>query len=490
MDNKYKFFKPLLLSIATVILFLSAQDKAFSQSNDDCLMCHDDPDISMFKKGKELSLTVKRFHLAKSVHSELLCINCHVGFSAEDIPHKEGNMEVNCLNCHTRPKDNHPFHPTMATATGMNESPEKSCKNCHGNHEILSVRDPRSETHFSNSVEHCGKCHPGEFEQHLQSEHFVQTQAHNPNSPNCINCHKQPVTKGWNLGAAELKVNQEKMCLNCHINNLPINERFAQSLVNYEQSVHGKAILTGNYKAAVCIDCHGVHNLQKADKPGSTINQFNVHNVCGDCHTDVKHEYMNSIHGRSLIEGNSDSPSCTYCHGEHGIQQIPDLQESAFTENKMNLHTMQQNNMIYCIACHEKPEIMSKYGLATIKQAHEWLPSQKSHWETVRCVDCHSSHEGEEKPHDILPPEKTIKQCEECHSMNSVLMTTLYKHEKKMSREKYGFINGTILSDAYVVGTTRNVYLNVASIVIFGLVLGGIFIHGSLRWFGSRRKSK
>ncbi len=37
----------------------------------------------------------------------------------------------------------------------------------------------------------------------------------------------------------------------------------------------------------------------------------------------------------------------------------------------------------------------------------------------------------------------------------------LYKHEKVASREKYGFINGTLLSDAYVIGTTRNTLLGI-----------------------------
>jgi hypothetical protein len=62
-------------------------------------------------------------------------------------------------------------------------------------------------------------------------------------------------------------------------------------------------------------------------------------------------------------------------------------------------------------------------------------------------------------------------------------MTKLYKHEKEKSREKLGFINGTLLSDAYVVGTTRNVYLDSISYTIFGITLLGIMIHGFLRWY-------
>jgi hypothetical protein len=62
-------------------------------------------------------------------------------------------------------------------------------------------------------------------------------------------------------------------------------------------------------------------------------------------------------------------------------------------------------------------------------------------------------------------------------------MTKLFKHEKEKSREKMGFINGTILNDAYVVGTTRNIYLDVVSLTLMGLTLLGISIHGFIRWY-------
>jgi len=69
-------------------------------------------------------------------------------------------------------------------------------------------------------------------------------------------------------------------------------------------------------------------------------------------------------------------------------------------------------------------------------------------------------------------------------------MSKLYKHEKKQSREKFGFINGTLLSDAYVIGTTKNVFLDAISLFLFGMTLLGIFLHGFLRWYFKRGDSK
>lgn len=477
------------LLLIFLIAFLNAQSN-FAQSNEECMSCHSDPDIYMEKNGRKVKLHVRKFELARSVHSKMLCINCHVGFKADDIPHKTGDMSVNCMVCHSNPKVRHPWHPSMVKATGSKGSPDVNCVGCHGSHTISSPSDENSPLHFTKSIDFCGNCHSDVKKDHLQSEHSIQYVAHNPNAPTCIYCHKQPITKGNKLSELELKLNQEKLCLSCHLHITSIASQYANSLINYEKSVHGRALLAGNNKAAMCVDCHGTHKLQKASHPDSRINHFNVHNICGTCHAEVTKEYMESVHGKSLKAGNKESPSCSYCHGEHDIQKVPDIPQVVFTKSGMNFNIVVNNRMVYCVSCHSNEEMMKKYGLATVDKAHNWLPRISSHWDRVRCVDCHSSIEPPHRSHDILPPERTVKRCESCHSMNSMLMNTLYRHQKTLSREKYGFINGTILSDAYVIGVTRNIYLNIVSIGIFILVIFGILVHASLRaYFSIKRKN-
>lgn len=482
--------KSLLIKTLCLFSLLVLPTTIFAQSNDDCLSCHSDPDITMEKKGKTIRLNVKKYELAKSVHSKLLCINCHVGYKADDIPHKTGEMATNCMSCHSNPKGRHPWHPSMAKATGVKGSPDVNCTGCHGNHSIKSPTDPATPLHFTRSTEFCGKCHTKEMADHKVSEHSVQYAAHNPNSPTCIYCHNNPITKGNKTTPIQLKLNQEKLCLSCHLHISALDNKFANSLVNYEKSVHGSAVLKGNTEAAICVDCHGTHNLQKANKKDSWIHPKNVPNVCGKCHDKVTDEYMKSIHGVALKDGNMDSPGCTYCHGEHDIKNVPDIPHKVFSESGMNFNIVVDNKMVYCVACHTDEKLMKKYNIATVEKAHRWLPKTKAHWDRVRCVDCHSSQEPPNLTHNILPPEKTVKRCESCHSMNSILMNTLYRHEKELSREKYGFINGTILSDAYVIGTTRNVYLNMVSIGVFGLTLLGIIGHATLRAISSIKRRK
>ncbi|MFN3306430.1 MAG: hypothetical protein ACK42Z_04495, partial [Candidatus Kapaibacteriota bacterium] len=387
----------------------------------------------------------------------------------------------NCLSCHNTAPKSHIFHSSMQFANGTGGNDDVNCKKCHGYHDVLSPKNPYSKTHFTQSTVFCGSCHKKEKEEHLKSQHFVELNKNNPNAPTCIYCHQKPITQKHISDLVQLKLKQEELCLKCHINQE--GNEFARSLIDYDKSVHGSALRRGNKFAAVCIDCHGIHNLQKANSPNSNINPTKVSSVCGKCHVAITQEYHSSVHGVELLKGNPDVPGCTYCHGEHSVGPMAIVEERIIQQNRMNFNTIVSNKMVFCVRCHTNDTLMAKYKLSTLNKAHDWLPNLQRHWETVRCVDCHSSYEPPNLSHNILPRDATVKKCEECHSKNSILMTKLYKHEKARSREKYGFINGTILSDAYVIGTTRNVYLDFISIVFFGIVIVLLLLHIILRWY-------
>jgi hypothetical protein len=71
-----------------VFLFFGTQ-QSFSQTNDDCLSCHNDPDLSKFRAGKKVSLYVKPGALNNSVHSSLECTFCHSEAAVSEFPHPE-----------------------------------------------------------------------------------------------------------------------------------------------------------------------------------------------------------------------------------------------------------------------------------------------------------------------------------------------------------------------------------------------------------------
>jgi len=79
--------------------------------------------------------------------------------------------------------------------------------------------------------------------------------------------------------------------------------------------------------------------------------------------------------------------------------------------------------------------------------------------------------------HDILPKEKAVKNCVECHSTNTMLTSKLYKYQNIEERKNRGTFNAVLLNQAYVIGANRNIYLNIVSAIIFGLSLLGVAIH-------------
>jgi len=457
-----------------------------AQENSVCIECHSDPDMKMEKNGKEISIFVKESILSHSVHGQRKCVDCHVGFNPEEVPHKAKITPVNCRSCHQNVEQIHKFHPQMARATGMGGSMNVNCKGCHGKHNVMSPKNPDSKFNIIRLTDACGNCHKTQKALHVQSEHYL-ARTSDEKVPTCIYCHMNPITKGHLLDPLQMKINQEKLCLSCHLNNPSVKSPFAKSLINYEQSVHGSALLKGRKEAAACIDCHGYHNLQKKEAPTSRINQFNVPSLCGKCHFYVAREYNTSVHGISLKKGNIEAPGCTYCHGEHGIKPPPEVSPRVLGETHIKQTTIVKNKMVFCLACHADEQKMAKFHISSVAKAHEWIPNKATHWETVRCIDCHTSYEPPNLSHNILPPDKTIKKCEECHNQNSILMTKLYKHQKQQSREKYGFINGTLLSDAYVVGTTRNFFLEFLSVLGIGFAVVGIGTHALLRWRANRK---
>ncbi|KKL07463.1 hypothetical protein LCGC14_2585750, partial [marine sediment metagenome] len=115
-------------------------------------------------------------------------------------------------------------------------------------------------------------------------------------------------------------------------------------------------------------------------------------------------------------------------------------------------------------------------------QTHDWLPNETQHFQNVRCIECHTKiNEDILVAHLVQPKEKAVRLCSKCHSSNSILMHTLYKFQSREARGEYGFINAVVMNEAYVIGANRNKYLNMISVILFGLTFLGLLAHISFR---------
>ena len=265
--------------IAALVTFFCSI--AISQSNQDCFDCHDDNEMTMTKKGNEISLYVGPKDYQKSPHSDIECIDCHSGFDPYEEPHKENITAVNCAECHDD-----------ATLAFKNSSHAKklNCKSCHGD-----VHKPQSKAQMGN----CESCHKEEKKQLSVSIH-----AQNENGPGCADCHNPH----------EATAVSSAKCLSCHGQKEFVHENIVhedlESIMHYSESIHGDVI--------ECNDCHSGHEVYAVSSEKSRVNRKNIVNLCTTCHDDVKNEFLASEHGKALISNFDHAPTCTNCHGIRG----------------------------------------------------------------------------------------------------------------------------------------------------------------------------
>lgn len=286
---------------------------------------------------------------------------------------------------------------------------------------------------------------------------------------------------------------QNELCLKCH----------GQQKYKYENEVLGTTVTDlmcenrivrrgdfyrSNHKSFACTDCHSA-GYETFPHPGE-LRMESMFN-CLDCHAGddtyaqyqferIDTEYRASVHIKLEAEGFT----CWSCHDAH---------EYRITARNRNLaETVAYDNAI-CLHCHSdfsRFQLLSEKEEINLISKHDWLPNQTSHFRSVRCIECHTKlSDTLMVPHLVMPKEQAVRQCNECHSRNSLLMASLYKYESKAQRRD-GFFNGVIMNESFVIGANRNEYLNIVSISVLFIVLAAITFHIILRIIKRRTKQQ
>jgi hypothetical protein len=277
-----------------------------------------------------------------------------------------------------------------------------------------------------------------------------------------------------------------QICLNCHgqATYMYYNEYAGRNIrerMNPYYIIDSAAYYNSNHKTFACTDCHSV-DYEIFPHPGEL--RMEEYPGCIDCHggdetwADYKferidEEFHESVHSTK----HSEDFTCWMCHNPH------EYHISTHSEENISEIILYDNEI--CMSCHtdiSKYQLIAYQADPNIIDQHEWLPNQALHFQHVRCIECHTEiQEDILVAHKVLPKEKAVKKCVDCHSQNSLLMASLYKFQVKEKRNTLGFVNAAILNDSYIIGANRNIYLNVISLIIFGLVMVGIGIHSYLR---------
>lgn len=228
----------------------------------------------------------------------------------------------------------------------------------------------------------------------------------NPDGPLlCADCHSNhrfPHPVSLSQSVREFQIERYPACRSCH------EDQYTRA----QDSVHGAALRAGRQEAAICIDCHGGHDVQPPDEPRERISL-----TCGKCHATIFDDYRTSVHGAALMgEGNPDVPTCIDCHGVHDIQNPT---ASLFRVRSPQL----------CAECHADTELMAKYNISTavfesyLIDFHgttvALFEQQDPNVATNKavCYDCHGVHNILPVQSETTPVlrENLLETCRECH---------------------------------------------------------------------------
>ncbi|MGA2518903.1 MAG: cytochrome c3 family protein [Thermodesulfobacteriota bacterium] len=394
----------ILLWIVLPLLFPGLTAGIGWCDNSFCLGCHQDQTLTMKDvHGKSVSLFVSKTEFKSSVHAKLDCSDCHT--QIKDDTHAAGGekttgQRVNCGGCH-REAEREYQQSVHANVTMKGMEGAAYCYDCHGKHNILSSQNPKSMTYFSNIEKTCDRCHA--------NIKFVREHALGPG---------------------------------------PTPEALFKGSVHRES---GKV---------TCTSCHGSHNLRSLIDPRSSVFRSNIPETCGSCHPQITKEFTESIHGVLAAKGRSDAPTCTTCHGIHGIKAVINP-NSPVNERRIALTT--------CPQCHASLRIAREYGFSTAPvksylNSFHGLYYRGGDPYVAECASCHGVH-------DIRPPsdpESTVnknnlkKTCGRCHPDASESFT-------KLSIHTFGPTGRANIGEK-VVGWVRTFYIVIIIAVVGGMV--------------------
>lgn len=304
------------------------------------------------------------------------CVQCH------DITGYKGSVHeaVGCSGCHTQ-AGNYPHPAKMA-------KPE------------------------------CSTCHADEVKAFEGSVHAERAKKGTADTPTCQSCHGSvhAVVASSDPASTVSKKNLPNTCGACHANPQFLARHqiaFAHPVEAYKFSVHGKAIVSGNDKAATCSDCHSSHSIQPGSDPRSKVNRVNVPDTCGTCHAEIAKTYLASVHGQAMRRGVTQAPVCTDCHGEHTIL-APSEPGSLVNPARVSSVT--------CGRCHGDERLTTRLNLptqnvATYQDSFHGLANRGGSKTVANCASCHGVHNilASSDPNSTINPKNLAHTCGTCH---------------------------------------------------------------------------
>jgi len=315
-----------------VLAAAGASLAAGAVSNEICLSCHGVQGMEKQRDGKTVALFVAKEGFEQSIHGAFDCTTCHSDIT--QLPHAADLKPVQCAQCHAQAAADYQTS-IHGNAQRNGDRDAATCSDCHGKHDILPAKNPRSKVYPLLLPYTCGACHgdpelakkhnipiANAYQLYMDSIHGralaksgLLVAAH------CASCHGSHDIKP--KSDPESKVNRVRVpatCGSCH----------AGVLADYVTSVHGRAVNAGSSGAPVCIDCHTAHEIRRVEGPAWKLD---IVKECGTCHRQSLRTYRDTFHGQVTSLGFTRVARCSDCHGSHQIRAVSDSQSSVSGAN-------------------------------------------------------------------------------------------------------------------------------------------------------------
>jgi cytochrome b subunit of formate dehydrogenase len=258
-----------------------------------------------------------------------------------------------------------------------------------------------------------------------------------PPNEDCLTCHEDPAAKRANGTAvfvakdrfsASVHGQAGLACVDCHADlakthDFPHKERLKKvdcaachDSAGASHSFHPEIARAaeGKGKAQVdCADCHGSHEITPVKDAGFRFAPERQAQACGNCHIDIRDNFVSSEHGKALAKGAKPAPSCLFCH-QKGVTAGSGIALSALKKKQEDL----------CLSCHLYDEsVKARAGpaagfIASFQHSVHGMALQRGDTRAPNCVDCHGAHE-ERRGFDtssLVNKMRVQDVCGKCHA--------------------------------------------------------------------------
>ena len=438
-------------------------DPTYPDPQKTCGMCH--PDIA--KKNKT------SLHISLASYKNKMMLRMNPDKEVQEKVFKA--MDTHCMGCHSSCGQCHVSRPKsvgggLVEGHFFKKTPpvETNCTSCHGSRmekEYFGKNEGIPPDVHRLKMMKCTDCHKGD-EMHGSGKAPFDRYAQE-NRARCEDCHQELLFSDLKKSVKPLKhpahaIHRDKVscqvchavayknCYNCHVGK----DKKGIAYFKTDASVMGFKI--------------GRNPVPTKDRPEEyvTVRHVPIDKGIFDYYVKDALTQFDNLPTWKMATPHTiqlktpQNKDCVSCHSENNyFLKETDIREGEKEANK---------NIIASPKC----------SLDTI---HNWLPHADRHLASVECLTCHTG------------PRKPDKECNQCHSVESILLTRGFVFESECSWKealtRLEFTNKQVLERRdYIVGCNRIYALDYLGFLLVVIIFGVCLLHGWLRFIIVRRR--